>query len=291
MSYLKDTIDRILGSSLRCLLPSYWWKRIFGLLVEEIDGKASRTVEDKVRVNAASISNLRSRVSELENKEEEDAVPHILLYIPTYVSNGVPQWDNAKYTALNAAALQQLGRANAISKEGYTVQVAAINTNGSRYYLNVERMYFSLEGKLIVITSQVFGGDAPDFVMKPVHIAFAEDGSVETTNINAMDEDILFTPRVLFITPQTYETKEANKRIYDKFVAGDLTPFMVFSQGAEQGAERSIGAVPEIVSYYNDRLLFVIVSHLSMNDGAPLSVIYELKADGSVEEAKDVTNL
>lgn len=291
MSYLKDTIDRILGSSLRCLLPSYWWKRIFGLLVEEIDGKASRTVEDKVRVNAASISNLRSRVSELENNVEEDAVPHILLYVPTSVLEGVPQWDNAKYTALNAAALQQLGKANAIGKEGYTIQVAAINTNGSRYYLNVERMYFSLEGKLIVITSQVYGGDAPDFVMKPVHIAFAEDGSVEITNVNAVGDDVLFTPRVLFLTPLTTETKKANKMIYDKFVAGDLTPFMVFSQGAEQGAERSIGAVPEIVSYYNDRLLFVIVSHLSMNDGAPLSVIYELKADGSVEEAKDVTNL
>lgn len=290
MSYLKDTIDRILGSSLRCLLPSYWWKRIFGLLVEEIDGKASRTVEDKVRVNTASISNLRSRVSELENNVE-DAVPHILLYIPTYVRDGVPQWDNAKYTALNAAALQQLGKANAISKEGYTIQVAAINTNGSRYYLNVERMYFSLEGKLIVITSQVFGGDAPDFVMKPAHLAFAEDGSVEITNVNAVGDDVIYTPRVLFIIPQTPETKKANKMIYDKFVAGDLTPFMVFSQGAEQGAERSIGAVPEIVSYYNDRLLFVIVSHLSMNDGAPLSVIYELKADGSVEEAKDVTNL
>ena len=288
MSYLKDTIDRILGSSLRCLLPSYWWKRIFGLLVDEIDGKASRTVEDKVRVNAASISNLRSRVSELENNVEEDVVPHILLYVPVRVSNGVPQWDNAKYTALNVAALQQLGNGIATSsKEGYTIQVAAINTDGSRFYLNVERMYFTLEGKLIVITSQLLGDDAPDFVMKPVHIAFAEDGSVETTNINAIDEDILFTPRVLFISPLTYETKKANKMIYDKFVAGDLIPFMVFGQGAI-----SAGAIPSIVEYSNGRLLFLLVLHgLQNGEVTTMKDIYELKSDGSVEEAKDVTNI
>lgn len=40
MSKLKENIDRILGSSLRCLLPSYWWKRIFGLLVDEVEKKA-----------------------------------------------------------------------------------------------------------------------------------------------------------------------------------------------------------------------------------------------------------
>ena len=73
MSYLKDTIDRILGSSLRCLLPFLLVEAHLRSARGEIDGKASRTVEDKVRVNTASISNLRSRVSELENKEEEDA--------------------------------------------------------------------------------------------------------------------------------------------------------------------------------------------------------------------------
>ena len=287
MSYLKDTIDRILGSSLRCLLPSYWWKRIFGLLVEEIDGKASRTVEDKVRVNAASISNLRSRVSELENKEEEDAVPHILLYAPVYTNNdGVPQWDNAKYTALNVAALEKLTAANK-GKEGYTIQVAAINTNGSRFYLNVERMYLTLEDKLIVITSQLLGDDAPDFVMKPAHLAFAEDGSVQITNVNAVGDDVIYTPRVLFLTPQTPETKKANKIIYDKFVAGDLIPFMAYGQGA-----RSAGAVPSIVEYSNGRLLFLFVLHGIQNgEVTTMKDIYELKADGSVELASDVADM
>jgi hypothetical protein len=43
MSKLKENIDRILGNSIRCLLPSYWWKRIFGLVVDEVD-KAKNSI-------------------------------------------------------------------------------------------------------------------------------------------------------------------------------------------------------------------------------------------------------
>lgn len=41
---LKSYIDRILGNSLRCILPSYWWKRIFGAVIdktEELSDKLS----------------------------------------------------------------------------------------------------------------------------------------------------------------------------------------------------------------------------------------------------------
>lgn len=41
---LKSYIDRIIGNSLRCILPSYWWKRMFGAVIdktEEITGKLS----------------------------------------------------------------------------------------------------------------------------------------------------------------------------------------------------------------------------------------------------------
>lgn len=37
MSELKSYINRVLGNSLRCLLPSYWWKRLFGLIVDELE--------------------------------------------------------------------------------------------------------------------------------------------------------------------------------------------------------------------------------------------------------------
>ena len=37
MSKLRENIDRILGNSIRCLLPSYWWKRLFGMVVDEVE--------------------------------------------------------------------------------------------------------------------------------------------------------------------------------------------------------------------------------------------------------------
>lgn len=34
---LKAYIDRTLGNSVRCLLPSYWWKRLFGVVLDRVD--------------------------------------------------------------------------------------------------------------------------------------------------------------------------------------------------------------------------------------------------------------
>lgn len=38
---LKKYIDRVLGSSIRCLLPSYWWKRIFHAVVDKCDAEVA----------------------------------------------------------------------------------------------------------------------------------------------------------------------------------------------------------------------------------------------------------
>lgn len=57
---LKNYIDRTLGTSIRCLLPSYWWKRLFGLVVDKIDN---------VESNATSyIKSVTERVSLVEKR-------------------------------------------------------------------------------------------------------------------------------------------------------------------------------------------------------------------------------
>lgn len=33
---IKSYIDRILGNSIRCLLPAYWWKKAFGAVVDKV---------------------------------------------------------------------------------------------------------------------------------------------------------------------------------------------------------------------------------------------------------------
>lgn len=56
---LKSYIDRILGNSVRCLLPSYWWKRAFGMTLDKMDAdkeeliKKIQSAGSKVTVDSA----------------------------------------------------------------------------------------------------------------------------------------------------------------------------------------------------------------------------------------------
>ena len=63
---LKSYIDRTLGNSLRCLLPSYWWKRLFHATADVIEEEAKKTAD------------LIAKVQELErNKADaEDIILH-----------------------------------------------------------------------------------------------------------------------------------------------------------------------------------------------------------------------
>lgn len=40
---LRTYIDRVLGNSLRCLLPSYWWKRLFGAVADTMEASEKFT--------------------------------------------------------------------------------------------------------------------------------------------------------------------------------------------------------------------------------------------------------
>jgi hypothetical protein len=47
----KEYINKTLGNSIRCLLPSYWWKRLFGLVVDKIDEVDGKLAEVDGKVN------------------------------------------------------------------------------------------------------------------------------------------------------------------------------------------------------------------------------------------------
>jgi hypothetical protein len=40
---LKQQIDKVLGNSIRCLLPSYWWKRLFNAVIDKVDEKVEKS--------------------------------------------------------------------------------------------------------------------------------------------------------------------------------------------------------------------------------------------------------
>lgn len=44
---LKQQIDKVLGNSIRCLLPSYWWKRLFNQVADRIEDKQDILVSGK----------------------------------------------------------------------------------------------------------------------------------------------------------------------------------------------------------------------------------------------------
>lgn len=79
---LRAYIDRLLGNSLRCLLPSYWWKRAFNVTADAIDNLAADT-QGKIEKVQQGVDELKEkRVLYADNpqdhKEENLALLNIL---------------------------------------------------------------------------------------------------------------------------------------------------------------------------------------------------------------------
>lgn len=56
-SELKQQIEKVLGNSIRCLLPSYWWKRLFHQVADRID-EVEKKVDDIVIPTPTSASSV-----------------------------------------------------------------------------------------------------------------------------------------------------------------------------------------------------------------------------------------
>ena len=74
-SELKSYIDRILGNNIRLLLPSYWWKRAFGAVIDKVDEKVEKS--DFKTINGESVlgeGDLRVGVKSVESVEALEAL-------------------------------------------------------------------------------------------------------------------------------------------------------------------------------------------------------------------------
>ena len=85
-SELKSYIDRILGNNIRLLLPSYWWKRAFGAVIDKVE-----SVDAKTRMLSSSVASVKKEVGE-EIEKVQQAVQQIVpkeyvLYI-AYIGAG-----------------------------------------------------------------------------------------------------------------------------------------------------------------------------------------------------------
>lgn len=52
---LRQSIDKVLGNSIRCLLPSYWWKRLFHQVADVIDDNGIPIVESMDELEALDL--------------------------------------------------------------------------------------------------------------------------------------------------------------------------------------------------------------------------------------------
>lgn len=100
---MRKEIDRILGSSLRCILPSYWWKRLLGKMADKIEsaeesaaaasriamlagleasdkqsqlvsGSNIKTINNQSILGSGNITVNTERMEKYKTKEELDAV-------------------------------------------------------------------------------------------------------------------------------------------------------------------------------------------------------------------------
>lgn len=103
---LKQNIEKVLGNNIRCLLPSYWWKRLFNQVadrVDEVEQSTSQLIDSKVEeVNMPIVESVdeldnlklaKGRVAVVEKTGESATVKISDCYLST---NSEEDW--GKYT-------------------------------------------------------------------------------------------------------------------------------------------------------------------------------------------------
>lgn len=138
-SELKQQIEKVLGNSIRCLLPSYWWKRIFGLVLDAIEKLPDKQYVDKAVGNVKVVTDTvmsDTSTNAVQNKVIKQYVDNnagsCVVYFP--IAGGTL---TAEQIGGNAASYQRLDGTNLISEVlvwsllGYTKALTVVaGTNG-----------------------------------------------------------------------------------------------------------------------------------------------------------------
>lgn len=75
---LRNSVEKVLGNSIRCLLPSYWWKRLFHQVadtIDEVNGVDIVSSEYALNMVDAPIGSLASIANKKAMKPSECYVP------------------------------------------------------------------------------------------------------------------------------------------------------------------------------------------------------------------------
>lgn len=62
---LKQSIEKVLGNNIRCLLPSYWWKRLFNQVADRID-EVEQSTSELIEASKMPIVASENKLSQLD---------------------------------------------------------------------------------------------------------------------------------------------------------------------------------------------------------------------------------
>jgi hypothetical protein len=181
---LRQNIEKVLGNNIRCLLPSYWWKKLFNQVVD--------TVED----NALPIVKSEEDLKNLEVPEGSIASVIDSIVWKSFASFKLPSPSNAT-SLLSYPHIQKINVTNA----PITVTPKAIIVLTDMQYMSQQN------GKLIALGVEddsvmgygysIVGGDVSGLI-GPYTFRSAYSNNVNTTAVNALNS-ILSTSVFRFI--------------------------------------------------------------------------------------------
>lgn len=107
---LKQQIDKVLGNSIRCLLPSYWWKKLFYNVVDTIDNSKEELEKividslDEFEKTHPSIASRTFYWTSDENSEEASKNKSLaiktLMAMSSAINSGIEYYNNPFYIAV-----------------------------------------------------------------------------------------------------------------------------------------------------------------------------------------------
>ena len=205
---LKSYIDRILGNNIRLLLPSYWWKRAFGVVIDKIDevekgGGSSITVDSEL--SETSENPVQNKVVTSAIQENEQTIATALTELDARIAE-LPTIDNV--SDMIAVAVEE---ANAVYenviKSNEKVTAAALNDLNNRMK-NVETFGPEIEAL------SAFAEDTESRLNSKVDKTYVD----ETTNaaIGALAADFQFVV-------DDINNRKADKNYVDTSISNSIT--------------------------------------------------------------------
>lgn len=300
---LKQYINKVLGNSIRCLLPSYWWKRLFGLVVDkiaEVDGKIAalptkKYVDDKIS-NSISGSTIDYDMSDTSTNPVQNRA------IKKYVDDNIE--GNIFHVGINADT-----RAVYLSEEDInnnrisyskiknnlfskvTISFYMINPDGTNkrwFYSDTFRLcfhkYFLVPSVNNICLTDFYGSIF--FLNQPIDVLFGEDGTVEIISSTGFA-----TPTMLFLENLLVGQKEHNIGVYNNLKRdSDYSYNAIFIIDTPRNAGKMSVLPATLLKVRNSSLQNDISIYIEVTKNNYI-VKYELNADGTLTEINSTIDI